>query len=49
MFQIVLKGSQNINSDAVNWDESLDTENDREAEERWFGDKEDDQLIVSSR
>ncbi|KAK0490887.1 hypothetical protein IW261DRAFT_1325463 [Armillaria novae-zelandiae] len=32
---------QNINYDAVDWDESLDTENDREAEERWFDDEEE--------
>ncbi|KAK0498654.1 hypothetical protein EDD18DRAFT_1071894 [Armillaria luteobubalina] len=33
---------ENINYDAVDWDESLDTENDREAEERWFDDEEED-------
>ncbi|KAJ4478301.1 hypothetical protein J3R30DRAFT_3404373 [Lentinula aciculospora] len=31
----------NIDYDKVDWDESLDTDNDREAEERWFDDDED--------
>ncbi|KAG7449093.1 uncharacterized protein BT62DRAFT_929082 [Guyanagaster necrorhizus] len=33
---------ENMDYDAVDWDESLDTENDREAEERWFDDEEED-------
>ncbi len=42
VFEIVLKESQNMDYDVVDWDESLDTENDKEAEERWFDDEEED-------
>ncbi|KAJ3975160.1 hypothetical protein EV361DRAFT_890243 [Lentinula raphanica] len=31
-----------IDYDRVDWDESLDTDNDREIEERWFDDEEED-------
>ncbi|KAK0206415.1 hypothetical protein DFS33DRAFT_1272898 [Desarmillaria ectypa] len=33
---------ENMNYDAVDWDEFLDTENDREAEEHWFDEEEED-------
>ncbi|KAK0468220.1 uncharacterized protein EV420DRAFT_1503399 [Desarmillaria tabescens] len=33
---------EDINYDTVDWDESLDSENDREAEERWFDEEEED-------
>ncbi|GAV98991.1 hypothetical protein LENED_000415 [Lentinula edodes] len=32
----------NIDYDRVDWDESLDTDNDRDTEERWFDDEDED-------
>jgi hypothetical protein len=34
---------QQIDYDAIDWDENLDDEGDREAEARWFEDEDDDE------
>lgn len=33
---------KDVDYERVDWDESLDTEDDREAEERWFDEEEED-------
>ena len=35
-----------VDYERVDWDESLDTEDDREAEERWFDEEEEDIVVT---
>jgi hypothetical protein len=39
---VIVTSSQDIDYDKVDWDESLDADDDREAEEKWFDDEEED-------